>query len=369
MDSVTTEPLESSSAEEVQINVALLVDTDYLYRFRSTFAHTLVGLIDQPINVTLVCPDPMAASTLPVGPAKIVEFKVPWWPWQYRRNLQALVSELRAAKINLVHSCSGKSCWLAIDLAKALNVPYVITFNGLFQEECYLRVDREWCGRLIGISEPICATLRELYGQATDKIELIRPGCFMRPKTARPDRPRTIVSVGEFDRHSGYDMLLRALAEVQDRGLELLTVIFGHGPLEHTYHAWANAHGLGKSVIFLEVLAHWDEVLRDADFYVQPGPFYSLHAGPYEAMAHGCPLLATTDTALDLLIDGQTGLTFPANDYAALADRLTDWLKGQVDGQVLSTQAIEFARRELSLARSIDALISCYRSVLADAHV
>jgi glycosyltransferase involved in cell wall biosynthesis len=370
MESQVTEQIEvPSGAEEPQVNVALLVDNDYLYRFRSIFSHMLVGLVDQPIHVTLVCPDTLGAASLPIGPAQIVGFQVPFWPWQYRRTLDRLASELRNAKVNLIHSCSGRSCWLAMDLSKRLGIPYIITFNGLFQEECYLRVDHRNCGRLIGISQPICDTLRELYGRSSEKIELIRPGCFIRPRSAKPEQPKTIVSVGELARQSGYDILLQALAEVQSRGLEFLAVIFGKGPLEHSFHYWVNKHGLGKSVSFLAMLPNWEDALGEVEFYVQPGPFYALHSGPYEALAHGCPMIATKDTAMDLLVEGKTGRFFNNGDYRDLANILTEWLGGQTNWQQLSDQALDMARCELSLANSIEKLSNCYRSVLTGARV
>jgi len=364
METQVTEQTETLSEEEPQVNVALLVDNDYLYRFRSLFSHMLVGLVDQPIHVTLVCPDMGAASTLPIGPAKIVGFKVPFWPWRYRQTLEMLTSELRNAKVNLIHSCSGRSCWLAMDLSRRLDVPYIITFNGLFQEECYLRVDHQHCGRLIGISQPICDTLRELYGSSNEKIELIRPGCFMRPRTSKEERPRTIVSVGTLSRHSGYDVLLQALAEVQRRGQELLAVIFGKGPLEHSYHYWVNKHGLSRTVTFIEKLPNWEDSLGEVDFYVQPGSFYALHSGPYEALAHGCPMIGTRDTAMDLLVEGKTGRFFKNGDYRELADILCEWLEGKTNWQELSDQTLATAKSELSLAKSIEKLTECYRSVL-----
>ena len=369
MDLPTTEQAEAPIPDEQAINVALLVDGDYLYRFRSLFAHMLVGLVDQPITVTLVSPDPQVAQSLPVGPAKVVEFKVPFWPWRYGRALDDLADTLRTERVNLIHACSGRSCWLAVDLARKLDIPFLITFNGLFQEECFLRVDRRLCGRLIGISEPICATLRDLYGKKNHSIEMIRPGCFIRSRTTDVPRPNTIVSVGNLTHGSGYDVLLRAVLDIRDRGHELLTVIFGRGPLEHSYHRWVNKHGLGSQVTFLPVLSNWEDVLRDVDFYVQPGSFNSLHAGPYEALAHGCPILAADDSALDILADGRTGYTFQTGNPRALADRLEEWLAGRLNWQELSAQSYMFARSELSLARSIEKLSACYRAVLAGTHV
>jgi glycosyltransferase involved in cell wall biosynthesis len=364
---VTEQSEALSQAPEVPLNIALLVDNDYLHRFRSIFSHMLVGLVDQPINVTLVCPDAKVASAMAIGPAKVVQFKVPFWPWQYRRSLEGLAAELRSAKVNLVHACSGRSCWLAVDVAKRLDIPYAITFNGLFQEECYLRVDHAHCGRLIAISQPIFDTLHELYGKASDKIELIRPGCFLRPRVNKAERPKTLVSVGELDRHGGYDTLLRALAQIQARGLEFLMIIFGHGPLEHELHSWVNRNKLSNSVSFLDLLTNWEDVLSDADFYIQPGPFYALHSGPYEALAHGCPLLATRDTALDLVQEDRTGKLFNTGDAESLAAILADWIQEKLDWQAMSDQSLAFARTELSLANSIDRLIECYRSILAGA--
>lgn len=351
------------------MNIALLVDGDYLYRFRSVFSHTLVGLVDQPINVTLVCSDPGTLATLPIGPARIVEFKVPFWPWQYRRALDGLVAELRASRVNLIHACSGRSCWLAIELARRLDVPYAITFNGLLQEECYIGRDVRRCGRLIGISQPIVDTLRELYGKKNDRLELIRPGCFLRPRPPREERPQTIVSVGDFNHRGGYETLLRALAEVQSRGLECLAILFGRGPLEHDLHSWANRNKLGNCVSFLDVLANWEDILGEVDFYVQPGAFYALHAGPYEALAHGCPLVTTRDTALDLVVEGKTGRLFDSGDYRGLADILTEWLTDKFDWPEMSRQALAVARTDLSLAASIDKLIACYRAILTEAGV
>jgi len=370
MDVQTPEQLDiGPQTDEPPISVALLVDRDYLYRFRSIFSHVLVGLVDQPINVTLVCSDLPAATALPIGPARVVEFKVPRWPWQYRRALETLVNELRAAKVNLIHSCSGKACWLAVDLARELDIPYAITFNGLFQEECYLRVDHGHCGRLIGITEPICRALGDLYGSSCGKIELIRPGCFMRPRSPRPDRPKTIISVGEFSRQNGYDVLLRALAEVRDRGLEFLAVLFGQGPLEHSFHSWVTKQKLGNQITILPVLANWEDVLGDVDFYVQPGPFYALHSGPFEALAHGCPIIATKDTAMDLVIPGKTGFLFNAGDHMGLAKILIEWLEGKYDWPTMSDQSLTFARQEFSLARVMDKLIASYHSILTDAGV
>jgi glycosyltransferase involved in cell wall biosynthesis len=349
------------------IHVALLVDTDYLYRFRSIFAHMLVGLVDQPISVTLICPDPDAAMTLPIGPSEVIEFKVPLLPWKYRQAVADLAVELKLAKVNLIHSCSGRPCWLATDLAKAANLPYVVTFTGLFQEECYTRLDQKQCTRLIGISQPICETLHDLYGRSNNRIDLIRPGCFIRSREPLSDRPKTILSIGEFTRQSGYDVLLKAILEVRKRGYECWAVLLGQGPMENELHRWVNKNNLSKQVSFIDLIPNWVDVLGDIDFYVQPGPFYSLHSGPYEAMARGCPIIMTEDNAFDLLSAGENGRTFRTGDVMGLADILTEWMEGRMDWPAMSEKAMTAAKSELSLYASTEKLIACYRLAIAAA--
>ena len=367
MNDPVTHQNETPELEDIPIHVALLVDRDYLYRFRSIFAHMLVGLVDQPINVTLICPDPSAAVSLPIGPAKIIEFKIPFWPWQYKYSLKNLAAELRSAKVNLIHSCSGKPCWLATDLAKEMNLPYLVSFTGLFQEECYTRLDQKQCGKLIGVSQPICDTLHDLYGKTNEKIELIRPGCFIRPECPVTDHPKTLFSIGRFAPNSGYDTLLHALLEIRHRGFECLTVLMGQGPLENTLHRWVNKNNLSDMVSFIDLLPNWEDILCDVDFYIQPGPFYTLHSGPYEAMANSCPIIATEDTAFDLLIDNQTGRKFKTGDHISLANLLCEWLEGKIDRQAMSINAHTLAKNELSLAANTEKLVQCYRNALTAA--
>jgi glycosyltransferase involved in cell wall biosynthesis len=219
-------------------------------------------------------------------------------------------------------------------------------------------------GKLVGVSQPICDTLHDLYGKNTDKIELIRPGCFIRPLCPQTDHPKTLLSIGQFVRNSGYDTLLHALAEVRRRGFECWTILMGQGPLEDTLHRWVNKNNLNDMVSFIDILPNWEDVLCEVDFYIQPGPFYTLHSGPYEAMSNSCPIIATHDTAFDLLVDGQTGMKFKTGDHLGLASILCKWLDGKIDRQAMSVNAHTLAKAELSLFTNTEKLVHCYRSVL-----
>lgn len=368
----SSEPVDQSQVEEglivaEPVNVAVLVDDDYLSRFGSVFGHSLIGLVDQPINVTVVCPEPRALSDLPTGPATIVQYRSNLWPSSRREHLRRLAETLEKTSVNLIHSFCGRQSDLACRLAGELDLPYVVSVTGLLQRECLWRVDPQRCRALIAISEPIRQALVETYDTLADRIHLVRPGCFCRnvSDTADVDRPRAIVSAGDFDSRSGFDLLLRALGRLAERDVDYLAFLFGTGSFEPTLRRWVRTARLGSRITFLPPIAQWYNVLNDADVYVQPGALYQLHGGPYEALSRGCPIVSTPDTAFDLVVDGETGRTFPAGDEDALADILTSWLSGCDDILTdLAQRTSRFAKDQLSLPRSIDKMIAIYRTAL-----
>ncbi len=367
-----TKPLPDTASDDAAeelgpVNVALLVDEDYVNRFGSLFGHMVIGLVDEVVNVTVVCPDPELLSRLPTGPTRIVPFRPSAWPWRYRAQLDTLVEQLDKYKVNVIHACSGTQGNLAYDLAQRMELPYLVTVTGLLQRECYWRLDRQRCAALIAISEPIRRMLAEAYGSVADRIRLVRPGCFCRVRPPRPSEghSRTIVSAGFFDRQSGYDLLLRALAKMAENNVEYVAFLFGTGPQEYTLHRWARRAGLSSRVTFLPPIARWQGILDDTDVYVQPGRFHRLHSGPYEALARGCPVVATPETGFDLVVEGETGRLFPLGDEQALTDILTEWLTKPDSLVDISQRTSQFAKEHLSLRQEVMKLIELYRSALA----
>ncbi len=350
--------------DEVPINAAIIVDGDYLNRFGDIFTQMLLGLIDVPVNITLICRDTETDISPLLGSVKILRFDTPMLPWRYNRQVQLLCDELTKSKIDLIHSCSGQSGRLAGDIAKRANIPYLISFTGLLQEECHLRIDEHLCKALMGISDPIVDMLRELYGRLDEKIHLIRPGCFFYERPVQEKKVKSIVSLGRLDHRSGYDVLLKALSYLNKQGKEIFTVILGTGPLESHYRRWIANNELRDSIMIIDPLAHWHKILLETDFYIQPGPFYSLNCGPYQALAHSCPIIASKDNAMDLIIEGQTGMLFPPGDAQVLADILIDWLDGKINREEMSAYAGRFAKQELSLTKNIDTTVNLYKSVI-----
>jgi mannosylfructose-phosphate synthase len=158
---------------------------------------------------------------------------------------------------------------------------------------------------------------------------------------------KVILSLGRIARNKGYDLLIRAFAEVSARDAEARLVLAIGGerldPTEErilaTCHALVREHGLSERVRFAGFVADCDmaDFYRAADVFVLPSRYEPFGMTAVEAMACGTPTVVTTHGGLfRLLRFGISGLfadTFDPMDlgitilkalrHAPLAERLS----------------------------------------------
>jgi mannosyltransferase len=112
-----------------------------------------------------------------------------------------------------------------------------------------------------------------------------------------------------------------------------------------------------------EAMADWYRVL---DLYVAPQRWEGFGLTPIEAMACGCPVVATRVGAFEaLVVDGETGTLVDTDDADAIRNacdallsdpsRLADW----------SINARTHVETHFSIAREAATLVALYRSLLA----
>jgi glycosyltransferase involved in cell wall biosynthesis len=151
------------------------------------------------------------------------------------------------------------------------------------------------------------------------------------PPPAPPERFR-VVSVGRRVAKKGFDVVVDAVAELRDRGVDVELVIAGEpGPEDAAVAERVAAHGLGDAV---EVLGQLDQasllaLYRGASAFtlgcrvVPSGDRDGIPNVMVEAMAAGLPVVATAVSGIpELVDDGRNGLLVPPDDASAMADAL-----------------------------------------------
>lgn len=118
-------------------------------------------------------------------------------------------------------------------------------------------------------------------------------------------------------------LLIRAVAECRDRGLEIRLDIVGEGPQRVELEALVQDLGLSGQIVFpgrVDSLEEWYPCL---DAFVLPSLREGMPISILESLACGCPVIATDVGAVRELLDGVDGCrVVPSNDLRALADAM-----------------------------------------------
>ncbi|MDB4947869.1 MAG: hypothetical protein JWM27_518 [Gemmatimonadetes bacterium] len=196
----------------------------------------------------------------------------------------------------------------------------------------------------------------------------IRPEDFERPDPEAVRRlreaygPRVVLGVGRLVYYKGFQYLVRAMG-----GLDAHLVLAGAGPERAALERLAGEPGIAGKVTFAGTPADLVPLYHAADVFVLPAVARSEAFGlvQLEAMASGMPVV---NTAIDSGVPfvsrhGQTGLTVPPADSAALADAVRTLL----DDAPLRAGLGAAARRRVRTEFSQDAMVRRTLDVYRDA--
>ena len=166
-----------------------------------------------------------------------------------------------------------------------------------------------------------------------------------------------ILSAGRLSRQKNQAMLLEAAAMIADRPWHIRIV--GTGPDEADLRAKAEALGIADRVTFAGFITDMGEEYRQATLLALPSRWEYLPATMIEALACGCPVVATASSeAVESLLEEAGAMPpTPINDVAAFAHALASALDSghaAVDPALLRPYGVEAAVEEhLALLRPL----------------
>lgn len=216
---------------------------------------------------------------------------------------------------------------------------------------------RAFLGRAAGVvalSASQEAVLRSHFGVAADRLTVIPNGvpaeafavvedvdrAAARTALVLPDAARVVLSISALVPEKGVDLVLEAVALLDDPDLHL--VVVGDGPQRSELEQLAaSREGLRGRVVFAGGLPDARLAYAAADVMVlasRGGD--SMPATLVEAAFCGIPVIATPIGAItDVVIDGDTGLIVPVGDAEALAAAIATVLGDPVEARAISVRA------------------------------
>jgi D-inositol-3-phosphate glycosyltransferase len=292
----------------------------------------------------------------------------------------------RSSGYDLIHSHYWMSGIVGRDLKKAWGVPMIQMFHTLGLMKNRIAGEGEYEGdyrikgelevlrhadKIVVATQAELAQLQWLYEVRTDNMVVIPPGVNTgrfypisqgdaREYIALGCGMKMLLFVGRIEPLKGVDILLKALAILQERGvmkkLEIcLAVIGGDASVseEEMSLEMSRLMDLRQEFNLVEVVTFLGKRSQEtlpyyysaADVVVMPSHYESFGIVALEAMACGTPVVASQVGGLAYLIrDGETGYHVRGNDPEELANRLDELLS---DGQLhteMSHNAANYAK-------------------------
>ena len=137
-------------------------------------------------------------------------------------------------------------------------------------------------------------------------------------------RTFTAVGAGRLSLEKGFDLLLTAFAKVLKEYPKWSLVIYGEGPERATLERQIQKLKLDGKVKLPGVTTDLTTHLRTAGFFVLSSRFEGFPNVLIEALACGCPVVATncTDSISEIVQHGRNGLLIPSEDSESLTNAL-----------------------------------------------
>ena len=238
-----------------------------------------------------------------------------------RRALKAFDPEVIHLHEPLIPSVSLQALWLS-------DAPAVGTFHAAAEASAGYRIARPVLARAIerlavrtAVSDAARALVQRYfpgdYVLTPNGVEVER---FAKAAPLDLGPGPSVLFLGRIERRKGLDVLIRAMAELDDLGATL--VVAGTGPEESPSRSLAE--GLGVRVRFIGRIAERDlpGIYRGTDVYCAPGVSgESFGIVLVEAMAAGAPVVCS-DLAGFRAVAGGAAAQVPPGDADALAETL-----------------------------------------------
>lgn len=162
-----------------------------------------------------------------------------------------------------------------------------------------------------------------------------------------------IGSVGRLEYQKGFDILLAALTKLERCDIHL--ILLGTGTAERALREKVISLGISRQVHFTGYRQDVPRFLTALDLYVQPSRFEGMPNALMEAMAAGCPVIASDiDGIRDLIIDEKMGWKIEKENEDILAQTIQTALLNQEEARQRGCQAQNWIRENFSVSKMVD---------------
>jgi len=293
--------------------------------------------------------------------------------------LRRLYRLVRDERPDIVHGVLFWAYVLAAFVGRAARVPVIVASRrslGLYKADKphYLLIERladRFTDLFIANSEAVRldTIARERIDPA--RILVVHNGVdFSRfaetTRLAEDGRAPRVIVVSNLIHYKGHRFFLEAWTKVIARVPAARALLVGEGVMRDALQQQARDLGIEHSIEFLGRRDDVAPLLGTSDVYVHPSLQEGYSNAVLEAMASGCPIVATAVGGnVEAITDGETGLLVPPGDADSLATAMLRLLEHRDQAIRMGQQAAAVVRARHDICTVVQAYEAIYTRLVA----
>ena len=309
-------------------------------------------------------------------------------PWAIPIVALRLYRLLRRNRYDILHLYGLKANLLGRILGKLSGYRRILgglrsIYPSGLKKKWTLWIDRLTFGLSLGYVSNSQAAIDFLisHGYNRRKFWLIHNGIDIKPFYRRSDAEKEtikrkyglpldkliITCVANLRPPKGHEYLIRALHELKGEGPDFLTLFVGDGPLRGKLEELVRELGLKEQIRFLGFKDREEipRILAITDIFVLPSLWEGLPTAIIEAMAAGCPIVASNVAGTpEVVVDGETGFLVPPRDPRALAEKIKLLLQDKTLREKMGRAGIERVKQHFTIERMVREYEDLYRKLM-----
>ena len=351
------------NGKKKSLQVALIASEHTICEYSIFLERLLIGLADESIPVALICPPGFNPGTVFTGIAEVINYPIIDLPLMEHLNIRLLTERLSKFEPTILHCLCESKASLTKQLARRLDLPYVLMVNSLQNKWSHLSISSEHCGKIIVPAKSIAANIASVHPRFADLIEQINIGTFTAEDSgcfSGASRLATMVIADPLDKADDFENLFSVIRHLMIDGYEFMTVIVGGGRAERQLWKLLSALGLLQIVSIVPRRMPWRSVLAAGDIFIQTQPNYAFDPVLLEAMSIGSVVAGCKGGVDDLIIEDRTAVVFDPNDETSIMRTLQRLLDRREFARQIAGNAQQYLRENHSVSKMISATLQTY---------
>ena len=297
-------------------------------------------------EVTVVTSSHQTARTPVERVGSIPVHRFPMWRALLANDLPELVAIRRAVsglrrelRPDITHVHFGATSYLHLQTRAAGGAPTLTTVHALaprsLTDNTLLRSVVQASGAVNAVSGVGYRLLLGAFPEAADRLSFVYYGLAPSPGSAievvapRFDEP-VILCLGRLAPQKGFDLALKAFAQVEKAVPKARLMIVGEGVEEAALKGLASTLGIGAKVDFTGAVPPDDvyAVMNKATMMLLPSRFEGLPLVALQAAKMQRPVISSAVDGLpELVVDGESGLVLRDNTERDLAEAIVSLIQ------------------------------------------